>query len=67
MYVGLCVDANQVPKETKDGNAVSFREKIAFSYFVMNMSLLIAQSFAKIPGIKALPGQNEISHPESSI
>ena len=46
-----------MPKESKDGEAVSFREKIAYSYFVKNMSLLIAQSFSKIPGIKALPRQ----------
>ena len=51
----LCVNANQVPKESANGVAVSFREKIAFSYFVKNMSHLIFQSFAKIPGIKALP------------
>ena len=55
--------APPVPKESKDGAAVSFREKIAFSYFVKNMSLLIAQSFAKIPGTRCDAMQCDASAP----
>ena len=44
-------NAPPVPRESSNGEAVSFRERKPFEFYVKNMGALIATSFAKIPGV----------------